>query len=261
VHSSPALPVRRRLKKAGVRLLTILAPLLYLAYMRLVAATSRIHRTEIDAVFDRAYDDVNVALAILHQDVFVAPFLFRDRAILTLANIGDAGDIITSLLERCGFQVARGGTSSRKSRRTTAVIRDVLRRAEQTPPGTGMITAFTPDGSRGPAGAVRAGVVLLTSKLGAELYCMNVFATRALYLPTWDRTLIPLPFCELWIDVDGPIRYPARLDRDQLEAGRREIENRLHELHRKGFARTGSRPVPPLTPLAEAEDGPEAATF
>jgi len=261
VPSRSALPLHRRLKKLGVRLLARVAPVIYLAYMRLVAATSHIHRSAIDAAFDRVYDDVNVTLAILHQDVFVAPFLFRDRSIVTLANAGDAGDLITALLESCDFDVVRGGTSSRASRRSLTILREVLRRARSRPAGVGAIAAFTPDGSRGPAGAIRAGVVLLASQLQAELYCMNVHASRAVYLPTWDRTMIPLPFCEIWIDVDGPVRFPARLERDALERGRCEVETRLHGLHREGFARESRTPVPKLVPLAAADRAEDESAF
>jgi lysophospholipid acyltransferase (LPLAT)-like uncharacterized protein len=260
VTTGHALPPRRRIKKLGIQLAAVIAPVIYLAYMRLVALTSKIHRREIDEIFDRVDLDVNVTLAILHQDVFMAPFMFRDRAILTLANIGDAGDIVTALLERCGFEVARGGTSSRSSRRTSAVIRSVIQRARDTPEGKGIITAFTPDGSHGPAGAIRPGVALLAIKLGAELYCMKVHASRAIYLNTWDRTMIPLPFGKIWVDVDGPVALPSRATRDELESCRRTVEDSLHRLHRKAFARDGRQPVPTLQPLQAGGASPEGAS-
>jgi len=256
VSASGQLGPLRRLKKAGIRTAAVILPPVYHAYMWLVAATSKIHRADIDAVFDRANVDVNVALATLHQDVFVAPFLFRDRAILTLASVGDAGDVITAMLERFGFQVVRGGTSSRGSRRTTGVVRDMIERARDTPPGRGMITAFTPDGSRGPAGAVRGGVALLAVQLDAELYCMKTHASRALYLNTWDRTMIPLPFGEIRVYVDGPLQLPEPGVRGGLEQLRAATETGLHALHRRAFELDGRRPVPALEPL----HGPKATT-
>ena len=97
-------------------------------------------------------------------------------------------DRVGAILERCGFDVLRGGTSSRASRRTP-IFDDLVARIANRP---GAITAVTPDGSRGPAGAVQPGIALLACRTGAELYCLKIHARPALYLPTWDRTMIPL---------------------------------------------------------------------
>jgi lysophospholipid acyltransferase (LPLAT)-like uncharacterized protein len=243
------LPLRRRIKKGGVRFVAALLPRLYLAYMRLVAATSRIERSDVDRAFDRVRSGRHVVLALLHQDVFVAPFLFRDRAIVTLVNSGDAGEIISAILERCGFAVTRGGTSSRASRRSPSVLRGIIREARQAPHGMGSLVGLTPDGSRGPPGAIRAGVALSAIHLDAETYCLKTHATRAWYLPTWDRTMIPLPFNRIRVYVHGPILPPLRSGHAGVEELRSAIERGLHELHRAAFAERGQRAVPELRRL------------
>ena len=242
------LSTRRRWKKAGVLLVARIVPALYLAYMRLVAATGRTVRTGVTEMFEARRRGTNVVLAVLHQDVFLSPYVFRDEGIVTLANVGDAGDLISAVLERCGFEVLRGGSSRRASRRTPAV-REMLARLTERARASAVIAAVTPDGSQGPAGAVKPGLVFLAMRTEAEIYCLNIHASRAVYAPTWDRTAIPLPFSTIHVELDGPIRVPKRCGRAELESTRREVERRLHALHERAFQRCGRTPVPALTPL------------
>jgi hypothetical protein len=71
-------------------------------YMRVVFATSRVVRIGMDEMVATARAGSNVALAVLHQDVVLSGMVFRDLGIVTVANVGDAGDIIAAVLVRCG---------------------------------------------------------------------------------------------------------------------------------------------------------------
>ena len=236
------------MKKAGVRLAARLVPFLYLAYMRLVVATSRTVRRGVDEMLETRRRGTNVVLAVLHQGVVLSPYVFRDEGIVTLANVGDAGDLVSAVLERCGFEVLRGGSSRRASRRTPAVRDMIARLVERTREGA-VIAAVTPDGSQGPAGAVKPGLVFLAMRTAAEIYCLQVHSSRSLYAPTWDRTAIPLPFSTLNVELDGPVRVPLHCSRAELERIRRDVEARLHALHARAFERCGSQPVPRLAAL------------
>jgi len=224
-------------------------PILYLAYMHLIARTGRIVRIGVEEMFEARRRGTSVVLAVLHQDLFLGPYLFRDQGIVTLANVGDAGEIITALLERCGCEVVRGGSSRRSSRRTPAVA-DMIARLSAGGREGAVIAAVTPDGSWGPAGAVKPGLVSIAMGTAAEIYCLKIHASRALYAPTWDRTAIPLPFATVHVEIDGPIRAPAAgATRSEVEETRVEVERRLHALHARAFARWSREPIPRLTPL------------
>ncbi len=244
-YTDRGLSRRRRLKRAGVRFLARIVPALYLLYMRIVAATGRVDITGADPLFAAGERGKNVTLALLHQDLFCCPYLFRDRGIVTVASAGDAGDLISAVLVRCGFEVLRGGTSSRASRRSP-VFEELLARIAARP---GTMAAVTPDGSRGPAGAVQPGIAMLACRTGAELHALKIHARPALYLPTWDRTMIPLPFARIELHFGKILEAPERPRRVELEACRLEIERRLHELHAAAFASDGRAPVPTLIGL------------
>ena len=226
-----------------------MAPGIYLLYMRLVHLTGRIDIESADDVIRTGREHGTVALALLHQDLFCCPYLFRGLGVTTVASAGDAGDIITAILEHCGFHVLRGGTSSRLSRRL-AVFDELV---EQTRKPERRIVAVTPDGSRGPAGAVQPGIALLASRTGARVYAAKIHASRALYMPTWDRQMIPLPFARIRLTVEGPVEAPSDPDRLELESFRVGVERSLHKLHHRAFADYGRSPIPELHGLKDAD--------
>src|SRR5690349_20128007 len=91
---SAPLPASRRLKKAGVRLFVGIAPVFYRAWMRTVAATSRVDESAARELDGRRRRGERIVLLMLHQDVFVAPWFLRGIGVCGLASTGDAGDII-----------------------------------------------------------------------------------------------------------------------------------------------------------------------
>lgn len=245
------LSLRRRLKKRSLRLLATLVPAIYLGYMRLVIATSRVDRAAVDRLTGISAAGETIVLALLHQDIFALPmFFFGSQPILTVASIGDAGDVIAHTLERFGFDVVRGGASSRASRQVPMItaLTGTAKRIAASGPG-GVIIAITPDGSRGPAGAIKPGVAIVAARTGASVYCIKLVSNRAWHLKTWDRTMIPLPFSRLRVEVSGPVCEPVEAARIGIEATRERIENSLHELHRRACEELGSGPVPPLRRL------------
>lgn len=244
---------RRRLKRAGVRLIAHLAPFFYIAYMALVELTSRVRRDGLEPIMAETAAGHDIALAILHQDLFVTPYFLRKLTVQSVASVGDAGNILAATMERRGLVMQRGGSSSRESRRTP-VLRKMVDYA-LAHRGTGLLTGFTVDGSTGPAGACKAGVAQFAAMTGVPIYCLRAHASRGLHLNTWDRTLIPLPFSQLSFEVAGPFQAAG----DDAESARRSVEAALHDLHRRSFVRHGQQPVPELVCLDEGEpaDSPD----
>jgi len=243
---SSQLPLTRRAKKAGVRVLTRGLPALYRAYMRLVYTTGRVDDSATRTLIARQQGGARIVLLMLHQDVFVAPWFLRGLPVCGLAAISDAGDLIAAAMASLGHTTVRGGSSARASRRRTrGPLREMIRYGK-THAGEGFVIAITPDGSYGPAGACKPGFGLVALETGAELWCIKIRANRALYAPTWDRTMIPLPFATITAEMSGPVGIPAGSNADGIEDIRREMEARLHRLHRDAFNNIGRVPVPEL---------------
>jgi lysophospholipid acyltransferase (LPLAT)-like uncharacterized protein len=244
--SAASLPVSRRLKKAGVRLVVHAAPFVYRAWMRTVAATSQVDESAAREIDERRRRGERIVLLMLHQDVFLAPWFLRGIGVCGLASTGDAGDIIDEVMRSLGHTNVRGGTSGRESRRRTlGALRDMIRygraRADE-----GFVIAITPDGSIGPAGACKPGFGLVALETRASVWCIKIHASPAVFPDTWDRTTIALPFGRVWARMEGPFEVAPDADAAALERLRVEAERALHRLHERVFTEGGQRPVPRL---------------
>ena len=236
----------RRLKKAGVRIVVAIAPAVYRAWMRLVAATSRVDESAAHELDRHRRSGEGIILLMLHQDVFAAPWFLRGLGVCGLASTGDAGDIIDGVMRSLGHSNVRGGTSGRDSRRRTlSALRAMIRFGQQRS-AEGFIIAITPDGSIGPAGACKPGFALVALETGASVWCIKIHAAPSVLLDTWDRTMIPLPFGRVWARMEGPIEIPSDADATALERVRLEAEASLHRLHAEVFSEQGRAPAPQL---------------
>lgn len=209
-------------------LATATLPYVYVAYMWLVWKTSRIEDRgwqSVSTVRDR--HDGFVGL-LWHEEVFSVAWSYRSVRPHTLANLGNAGDMITKLLELCGYVVFRGGSSRRKSRQREAVLIEMIRHMRATPR---VIYGVTVDGSYGPYHVMKPGALLIAHKCRKPVVLVRTWAKRNLRLPTWDRMAVPLPFNHIRRYLIGPYPVPENADDPEaFEAFRKELEQKLERL-------------------------------
>lgn len=250
-RSSPPAPARssRPRKRLGVRVVVALAPVVYRLWMRAVGLAARVDYSATEELRQRVRRGERIVLLMLHQDVFVAPWFLRGVRVCGLASTGDAGDIISAVMESLGHCNVRGGSSGRQSRRRTlGALRDMIRYGRTHAEG-GFVIAITPDGSIGPAGGCKPGFGLVALETGASVWCIKIHASPAIFPNTWDRTTIALPFSfgRLWARMEGPIVVPADADAAKLEEIRVAAEACLHRLHAEVFEQGGQEAVPRLS--------------
>jgi len=63
----------------------------------------------------------------------------------------------------------------------------------------GEIIVLTPDGPRGPNQEVKSGAIFAAEKCDASIIAMGWSASKAIYLKSWDRFCIPLPFAKITV--------------------------------------------------------------
>lgn len=61
----------------------------------------------------------------------------------------------------------------------------------------GEVLVLTPDGPRGPNQEVKPGALFAAEKCDADIVAMGWEVSKAIYLKSWDRFCIPLPFSEV----------------------------------------------------------------
>ncbi len=203
-------------------------PRLYVAYMWLVWKTSRIEDrgyARTGAIRDRYDGFVGM---LWHEEVFGVAWNYRDMRPHTLASLGDSGEIITRMLERCGFVVFRGGSSKRTSRRRQAVLADMIAHMKKT---ERVVYGITVDGSFGPYHVMKPGALVIAYQFDKPIVFVRTWAKRNLHLPTWDRMAVPLPFNHIRQYLWGPYFVPAGAhDPEVFEAFRLKLQNELAQL-------------------------------
>ncbi len=163
-------------------------------------------------------------MAFWHGRILPAAYYFRRRGIVVITSENFDGEWIAGIIERLGYGTARGSTSRGGRKALLQMKRDVA---------AGRAAGFTVDGPRGPARVAQPGAVWLARATGNPVLPFHVEAARHWTLGSWDRTQIPRPFTTMALVVGEPFEVPADAGDEAIEAGRRELESRLHALERR----------------------------
>ena len=108
---------------------------------------------------------------------------------------------------------------------------------------------ITPDGPHGPRMRVSEGVIRVARMAGVPIVPLTFACSRRLVVRSWDRFVVPLPFCNGVFMWGEPIEIDRRAD---LHSARAAVEARMIALTAEADALCGARPIEP----APAEPSP-----
>lgn len=241
---------RRRVRRRVTLILMWIAvrtvPAVYLAYMRLVWATSNVRDLGLLALKDIARKHDGAVGLLWHEEVFTVAYGyywlgFRPH---TLASLGDAGEVITRLLNRCGFVVFRGGSTTARSRRREGIIRELVEHMETH---REVIYGLTVDGAKGPPYVMKSGSIVVARECGKPIVLSRTWYKRCVRLPTWDRMAIPLPFNRIRYWMRGPYFVPEDASTPEgLERFRHFLDGELMDLAAQSYREMGQTLPPAL---------------
>jgi lysophospholipid acyltransferase (LPLAT)-like uncharacterized protein len=219
-------------------------PALYMLYMRLVWATSRIEGRD-SFVLQRIATEHNGAVALLwHEEVMTVAFGYAYLGLRghTLASVGESGEVIARMLALCGFVVFRGGSTTGRSRRREGALEEMIAHMHTHDE---VIYGLTVDGSKGPPYRMKTGSIIIARECGKPVVLVRTWYKRCLRLPTWDRMAVPLPFNVIRYYLRGPYLVPdSARDAAGLEAFRLQLENELIDLAAQSYDDMGqARPA------------------
>ena len=186
-----------------------------------LGATWRIRRLRMDEGDARLARGERCIFAFWHARLLPLVFTHRHRSIAVLISRHRDGELIARIIGRLGFLTGRGSST----RGGEEGVRVMLRHAEE-----GRLLAISPDGPRGPAEAVKPGLVYLASRSGFPVIPVASAASRAWCLDSWDRFRIPRPFSRVVVAYGDPIAVPAALPNGDLEMWRARIEGAIAAL-------------------------------
>ena len=236
--------VRRFFSQRLSALAAAVVPWIYMLYMRLVWATSRVDGGD----FVRLKDIIvqyNGAVGLLwHEEVMTVAFgyYFLGFRPHTLASLGESGEVIARMLALCGFVVFRGGSTTGRSRRREGALAEMI---EHMRTHDQVIYGLTVDGSKGPPYRMKTGGIVIARDCGKPVILARTWYKRCVRLPTWDRMGVPLPFNVIRYYLRGPYIVPdSAHDPAGLEAFRAHLENELIDLAAQSYDDLGqARPA------------------
>lgn len=234
---------RRHVQKRFSRLLSALAalvvPALYMAYMRVVWATSRIEPGNFPDLHEIIARHNGAVGLLWHEEVMTVAYGYHYLGFRahTLASVGQSGEVIARMLQRCGFVVFRGGSSTGASRRRAGTLRAMI---DHMRTHDNVIYGLTVDGSKGPAYHMKTGGIVIARECGRPVILARTWYKRCLRLPTWDRMALPLPFNVIRYYLKGPYHVPESARSQQgLERFRDQLEAELIRLAAQSYADMG----------------------
>jgi hypothetical protein len=187
--------------------------------LRALGATWRVRQLAADDPTARGQAAIG---AFWHHGLFPAAWRFRDLGAVIPVSRSRDGDRIVAVLDRLGYGPSPRGSSSRGG---PAALAGAIRAAHE-----GRTIGVLCDGPRGPARRCKPGVLAIARATGLPLHPVGVAARPALRFPSWDRTVLPLPFARVRFAGGAPIGVPADATREQLEALREQLERELDRL-------------------------------
>jgi len=191
------------------------------ATCRLEPVRGREHLDELEAGGSAAI------LSYWHQmQIFCGRYLLsraRDGLRMTfLTSPSVSGEVPAAIIRRWGAGVLRG-SSKRSAGQALKEMFDVLVTRKTS-------LVITPDGPTGPLHEFKPGTIMLARMTRVPIILVAYAAKPCIRWNSWDRFILPLPFSRVAIAVAEPYRVPPGTGTDDLEAVRRELEERMAKL-------------------------------
>ncbi len=165
-----------------------------------------------------------------HNRVFLATWFWRRRGIVVMTSRSFDGEYIARFIQRFGYGAARG-SSSRGAGRALMLMLGCMR--------SGVDTAFTIDGPRGPVYAAKRGATLLARRAGAVILPFHISSQRCWEVPSWDRFQVPLPFSRAAMLIGEPIEVIPGATDAEADFAQARLQSVLDRLRLEGDRRWG----------------------
>jgi len=211
------------MKRLKSILLTYLAAPFVYACLRLLCASVRLSIRGGHVEEDIRLKGENGVITAWHSRLIFLPYYFSQvRKISHLMDVmvspSDDGELVAQVSRLFRFNTTRG--SSFKNRK--ASLRQLARSTK-----SGLWPGLITDGSRGPALVAQPGAVMLARLTGRPVIPLSVSFDRKWTLNSWDKLIIPKPFCKGVVIYGEPVYYSREGGAGELENKRKELEEIL----------------------------------
>ncbi|HOJ32289.1 MAG TPA: lysophospholipid acyltransferase family protein [Candidatus Hydrogenedentes bacterium] len=158
----------------------------------------------------------SLLLAFWHETLALALWHFRYTGYATLTSLSFDGELAARVAQKFGFHVMRGSSTKGGPEAITQLLQAI---------NVHKVAGLTIDGPKGPRRIAKPGIAILSKKRRIPVIPVALYATPCWRLRSWDRMIIPKPFCRIQISYGEPV-IPTSSTR--IEDIRIEIEQRLN---------------------------------
>ncbi len=150
------------------------------------------------------------------------------------------GEIIVNAVAGFGVDFIRGSAANEKKadkdKQGASAVAQMIGALD-----AGDAVGVTPDGPRGPAMSVQAGIVRLAAMTEAPILGFACVASRRRELSTWDRFQLALPFSSVYVVVSPPVRLGAIESHSDVADAKARIKAALDDAAAEATGRAGGR--------------------
>ena len=194
---------------------------IFSTYLRFVRATMRWShqdRERVEAIWARGG---GVIICLWHANIPLSPFAWEYREgiqeMRALISRSADGEFIALTMEKLGVPAIRGSRKKLSNPAKEKGGAEALREMAGWVRSGGAI-AITPDGPKGPARIMGEGAPLLAKLTRAPVLMLGIACRPCLRLPSWDRSVLPLPFGKASFVWDGPYQLDREADAQNVAA-------------------------------------------
>ncbi len=207
---------RSVLRFLGNHLINFLVPVL--------CKTLRFEVINFDAVSELDSKGQNYVTAFWHSSMLIPWYLQRERKFAALVSQSKDGEILTRLLQKWDYKVARGSSNIGGKE----ALEILISYAE-----TGYKIAVTPDGPKGPPYKMKAGAAITAKKVGIPLFLCAVGIKNYWELNSWDSFQIPKFFTTVKVVYSSPKFISRELNYEETSAKILELESELNLMQKE----------------------------
>jgi lysophospholipid acyltransferase (LPLAT)-like uncharacterized protein len=212
------------LKEAWQNSLRILGRLFLTNAVTLLCRSLKVKIVNEEPVKKLKDENKNYIVAFWHGTMLYPWYLHGSLSFAALTSKSKDGDLLAKLLRHWDYKVIRGSSSSGGD----VALEIIVGYAKNN-----YSIAITPDGSRGPAYKLKAGVVVAAKKAGIPIVLAGVGYKKKKILKNWDKFEIPHFFSNANVVYSDPVFIDKDLSYKETSEKIIECENKLNELQRQ----------------------------
>jgi lysophospholipid acyltransferase (LPLAT)-like uncharacterized protein len=215
------------------RLLGWLAANLGPLVIKAIGVTWRTRQIGLDNIDKARKVAGNVLFVFWHGRLLALTYLHRNEQINVLVSTHQDGEYIAQVIHGLGFTTSRGSSTRGGVRAILGLMGAGSKKQD---------LGITPDGPRGPRARCQPGAIYLAKRSGLPVVPIGVSYKPGVWMKSWDRFLVPLPFSRGVVIYGEPVVYDPSLSEEAIERARADLEERLRTVTREADHGSGQRP-------------------